>query len=223
MPYPELFRDETEHGTLVALAIDEAEPAIDEVTAEERALVDEKHPRRQRTFLGGRAALRRALLARGAHTGSILVDARGAPAVAAPFLGSISHKDTVAIALASARESGGAIAIGVDVEHDRARDTDISRAVLTDRERTALGNAGLDPAREVVLRFSMKEALYKVLDPFLHRYIGFREVEIDPLHDGGARVALALKEGACPVVVDVRWRARDGYFVSTARARRSGA
>lgn len=222
MPYDELFRDETEHGLLVALSLDEETARDDEVTPEERALVEDKHPRRRRTFLGGRAALRRALTAHGAPQASILVDARGAPVVHAPYLGSISHKDHVAIALATARDAGGAIAVGVDVEHDRARDTDISRAVLTDRERTSLGRAGLDPAREIVLRFSMKEALYKVLDPFLHRYIGFREVEIDPEADGGARVVLALKHDTCPVDVDVRWRAREGYFVSTARARPRG-
>jgi 4'-phosphopantetheinyl transferase EntD len=223
MAFEELFREESEHGLLIAIALPH-EDALDvestEVVDEERALVSGAHRRRQRTFVGGRIALHRALRGVGSVHGPILANPRGAPLVLAPFLGSVSHKDTVAVALARGPSSGPARAdaIGIDVEVARARDVDIGRHVLTERERAALGGSGLTREREVVLRFSMKEALYKVLDPFLHRYIGFLEVEIDPLPDGGAHVHTQLKEGSCPVVVDVRWRERDGLFLSTARA-----
>jgi len=223
MVFRELFREETAHGLLVAMALpSDGEPAgeASEIVDEERALVAGAHQRRQRTFVGGRIALHRALSSVGGAQGVILANARGAPLVDAPFLGSVSHKDTIAVALARGPASGHAPAdaIGIDVEHARPRETDIGRHVLTERERAALGHAGLAVEREVVLRFSMKEALYKVLDPFLHRYIGFLEVEIDPRPDGGALVRTQLKEGFCPVVVDVRWRERDGFFLSTACA-----
>jgi hypothetical protein len=39
-----------------------------------------------------------------------------------------------------------------------------------------------------MLRFSIKEAVYKALNPVLHRYISFLEVEVEPNLDGSADI-----------------------------------
>jgi 4'-phosphopantetheinyl transferase EntD len=75
-------------------------------------------------------------------------------------------------------------------------------------------------AREVLLRFSAKEAIYKALDPFVRRYVGFLEVEVTPRPDGTADVRSQLPEasdGARAFAIDVRWQRFAGLVLTTAR------
>ncbi len=49
--------------------------------------------------------------------------------------------------------------------------------MLTPRECGTLGGvAGMTEQEEVLLRFSVKEAVYKAAHPFLHRPLGFKDV-----------------------------------------------
>ena len=41
---------------------------------------------------------------------------------------------------------------------------------------------------EVLLRFSLKEALFKAIHPVVERFIGLRDVEIHPCDDGTAEI-----------------------------------
>ena len=70
---------------------------------------------------------------------------------------------------------------------------------------------------EVLLRFSAKEAIYKALDPYVKRYVGFREVAVTPLADGTAKVLMCLAQKEGPFDVDVRWMRTEGLIVTTAR------
>lgn len=67
---------------------------------------------------------------------------------------------------------------GVDIELPGVqRRVDLRRRVLTPRECDSLGNvAGVTEQEEVLLRFSVKEAVYKAVHPFLHRPLGFKDV-----------------------------------------------
>jgi 4'-phosphopantetheinyl transferase EntD len=133
---------------------------------------------RRATWIGGRAALRAALEQLGIAAGPVLATPRGAPALPAGVVASISHKRTIAVALA-ARVTTGDETLGIDIELDRAPRQDISRRVLTPAEREAL--AALDPAlraRAVLSAFSAKEAIYKAVDPWLRRSVSFQEVEL---------------------------------------------
>jgi phosphopantetheinyl transferase (holo-ACP synthase) len=66
----------------------------------------------------------------------------------------------------------------------------LARRVLTRNELSHLGRLGADVAagidEEVTLRFSMKEAVFKALNPLVKRYISFLEVEVWPKEDGSA-------------------------------------
>ncbi len=143
---------------------------------------------RRRTWLGGRVALREAL----ARTGGpidvpLLPNARGAPALPGGFVGSVSHKTRLAVALV-ARDRGARI--GVDVEEPGLPRLHLARRLLTPRERIDLEQ--LPPGEqwhELLLRFSAKEALYKAIDPFVQRYVGFLEVAIE--RHAGARLGVA--------------------------------
>lgn len=239
-PHPELFAFEPElsielpHGRCVGLRIPDAldEAALSALAPEERAHLAGLGPRRRRTFWGGRRALRRALLELGADTdragAAIAADDRGAPLAPDGFCGSISHKDDVAVALAAPEEPG--VRIGVDVEVPSPARLRIERLVLTDAERAALdrearegGPLSLEGAPErwpmLVLRFSLKEALYKALDPFVRRWVGFKEVEAWPLPDGGATLTLARvrEREALGLVAEGSWRVARGLILTSAR------
>ena len=222
-----------EHGRCVGVRIPSAEADLDALVRgslwpaeRDRALA--MPLRRRRTWTGGRAAMREALARAGAAPGAVASDDRGAPVLPQGVSGSITHKETLAAALVAFEARAR---VGVDVELDAPRSLDIAPRILTPAELEAI--ADLDPearAREVLLRFSAKEAVYKALDPFLRRYIGFLEVEVAPRPDGTAGFTSHLPPGEGPFHVDVRWRRFDtplpaasrpflpGIVLTTARA-----
>ncbi|MGH7297926.1 MAG: 4'-phosphopantetheinyl transferase family protein, partial [Polyangiaceae bacterium] len=144
-------------------------------------------------------------------------DDRGAPVLPAGLLGSISHKADLAVALL-ARDADPRARVGVDVEDDRPGKLDVSSRVLRDEELAALADLG-EPARgsEVLLRFSLKEAVYKALDPFVRRYVGFKEVAVTVNADGSAEVQPHLEQGEGPFVFAARWKRERGLIVATVR------
>jgi 4'-phosphopantetheinyl transferase EntD len=216
-------RIETAHGTVLVLPVGEDEHALH---PEEIALAAPFAPRRRRVFAAGREAMRRALSALG-HARedlSILSNARGAPILPEGFRGSISHKETIAVALARRSGDRGDPHLGIDVEIDRERTIDVSRRVLTDEELSEAG--ALDPTAFqafVLRRFSMKEAIYKAIDPFLRRYVGFREVTI---RGAGSQLGAVgqFREDEPTLAIDVAYTelSIEGarIIVSTASARR---
>jgi len=217
-----LFELELPHGTAVALAIPPSD--LSELEAllprEELEVASTWAPARKRTWIAGRAALRLAVERSGLTCPAVLAGERGAPGLPPWLTGSISHKEQVAVALV-ARQPGSE-AIGIDVEVDAPSRVDIARKVLTPDELTEL-EALPEPARgvEVKLRFSAKEALYKALDPFVRRYVGFHEVTVRPLEGGAARVELRLRTSEGPFDVDVTWLRRDGFIVTTSKVRQA--
>jgi enterobactin synthetase component D len=111
--------------------------------------------------------------------------------------------------------------LGVDIEVDVARAHDIASKVLTAEEMrdvAALDNEAR--GREVVLRFSAKESIYKALDPFVLRYVDFKEVAVTPLPGGGADVQPRLKEPKGAFAIEVRWLRWEGFVLTTARVTR---
>lgn len=174
------------------------------------------YPRRQPTWIAGRLALRAALAGLGAPPDPILADDRGAPRVPAGMVGSISHKRLLAVGLAG-KECGWTV--GVDVEQRQMGKQDITRHVLTDAERAGL--AALDPgSREqaVMLRFSLKESIYKAIDPHVRRFVGFHEVDVVVLPDGRAHVDAHLAR-AERLEIEGWWSVAQDHVLTSARAR----
>jgi enterobactin synthetase component D len=203
------------HGVVMALPIGDDVRAPDLLPAihdGERALTEKWGELRVRTFAAGRVALRAALGEVGVHIeGPILRDARGAPLLPAGVLASVSHKDELAVAMAQLDDGNGA-RVGVDVElidEANARSSkriDVTKHVLTEREIAELAHLDERARRiEMLTRFSLKEALYKALDPFVQRYVGFLEVEARRSADGTASFELALTNGEGPFDVDGAW------------------
>ncbi len=64
-----------------------------------------------------------------------------------------------------------------------------------------------------------QESMYKAVDRFVQRYVGFLEAEVELGPPARARVHLARGEG--PFEVEATWTGVGGLFVTTARVRRA--
>ncbi len=215
------------HG-LVALVT--APPGDDELTAalaalapQEQAIAATLGDVRRLEWIAGRTALHHALREQGLpHDVAILRDDRGAPLVPAEAMASVSHKGNRAAALAAPRRPD--CSVGVDLERAEPPRVDLTNRVLTPRERAAL--TSLDPRQHglaVSLRFSVKEAVYKAIDPWVRRYVGFGEVEVDLDADGGGRarpVAPELIDQLAGAQLELTWTQLDGHWLCTALARK---
>ncbi|MDP9002388.1 MAG: 4'-phosphopantetheinyl transferase superfamily protein [Myxococcota bacterium] len=221
--FPDIAFDvNLDHGRCVGIRLPEADASIvalaeTALVSEERAFAGSLTAIRRRTWVGGRAAMRQALARVSIEAPPVLADARGAPILPAGIAGSISHKENLAVALVARDDAH----LGVDVELDHARARNIASKVLTDEEVVELAGLVEDVhAHEVLLRFSAKEAIYKAIDPFVRRYVGFKEVTVKPLRGGYADVWLHLSSGEGPFVIDVRWLRWQRFVLTTARVER---
>jgi 4'-phosphopantetheinyl transferase EntD len=219
------FRTDLPHGRCVGVHVPAGtEPeGLAALADEERAYLDTLPPARKSSWLAGRIALHEALRDLGLDGGPILSSTRGAPELPDGAIGSISHKQTLAVALAARRRDG--LCLGIDIEPVPAvepvsRRPDISGRVMTCDELATL--AAVPEAlrrRQVVLHFSLKEAIYKAINPLLGRYVSFHEATVLPADDGSVVVRLALKQGEGPFVAEARWCEIAGHLLTTATVR----
>jgi enterobactin synthetase component D len=197
----------TPHGTIVLVELGPEDAAVDAalaaLPAPEREHAGRLPPVRRREFVTGRTAIHAAL---GDPDIPILANDRRAPVLPAGWVGSISHKGALAAALVAPAGEGW---VGVDVERAAPPRVDIARRILTPREQACV----LDRGRAVTLRFAIKEAIYKAIDPHLRRYVAFTEVELD-LDGESCAVTHQL-----PLAIEAGWREHAGHWLATARAR----
>jgi 4'-phosphopantetheinyl transferase EntD len=167
------------------LTAHELESIASALSPERRIELDGMSTLRRRTWLGGRAALSLVCGELGTPGSWAQVDDRGAPRLPPGIRGSIAHKaieDEVVVAAVATRSPE--TYVGIDVELDRALDSGLARRILT-ADEAARWPAGSEDSRGrwLLARFSMKEAVYKSIDPTLRRYVGFREVELHTAAD----------------------------------------
>jgi enterobactin synthetase component D len=146
--------------------------------------------------------------------------------------GSISHKRTLAVALAARMDRG--LSLGVDIEPIPSippaaaepvwdNRPDISSRVMTPEELAVLTSVPESlRRREIVLHFSIKEALYKAINPLIGRYVSFQEATVIPHSDGSVDVTLALTKQEGPFHAEARWSEIDGHLLTTAAVRPIG-
>lgn len=228
MPADIVFRVDLPHGRCVGVRVPGASERPDPtlLPGQELEFLETLGPARRPTWLAGRVALHAALQDIGFDCGPILATQRGAPELPAGVTGSISHKRTLAVALAARKHDG--LSLGVDIEpipalpvspSEPAWDNrpDISSRVMTPEELSVLATVpeGLR-RREIVLHFSIKEALYKAINPIIGRYVSFQEATVLPASDGSVVVSLALSKQEGPFGVEARWSEIDGHLLTTA-------
>lgn len=194
-----------------------ADALFTQLPNEEQELAQDFAPRRRRTFAGGRHALRAALSALGRTSeGPILRDDRGAPILPDGVRGSLSHSEDVACALVSLDIS---YHLGVDVESIARVARLDSALILTPGEVKQLPVNARD--LELALKFSLKESLYKAIDPLLRRYIDFTEVEVWVQKDAAARFSLLGLRELGRLEVEGWWTRIGDRVITSVRARSS--
>jgi len=222
IPFAVAFHHATPHGVVAAVHIpDSPDPVPEEVLYHlrqpEAEFARSLRGYRQVQFVGGRLAMRSACRQIGMRSPAVLPDEHGAPVLPADFVGSISHKATLAVAMA-ARADGGTL--GVDLEDYGPVRQGIASRVLTPSELARV--EALRAERRwisVLVRFSVKEALYKALHPHVHRYVGFHEAQVEPDLEGRAAILLDLAQGEGPFAVDARYEWLRGRILTSVRVR----
>ena len=178
--------------------------------------------------------MRRVLTALGVEASApVLRSSSGAPnLIPDGVIGSISHTRGMATAIAcrpppddAATGAPCTSAVGVDVENaSRELSLRVAKRVLHEAERRTLGNspspAVPTPAADLLLRCSLKEALYKALHPLVRRTIKWHTVQVQPQPDGTCELVLdALEEDVgFGIGATARWHLKDGFYVTTAAA-----
>ena len=185
----------------------------------------------------------------------ILKDTYGRPQMPPGFVGSISHKGTTGVALVALEDKEKGITVGVDLEEINTRRRGIASKVLTKKEQENLGrlsvslfhylyvrllmhvkpskaaspdvvnNQNVTADEEVLLRFSLKECIYKAVHPIICQYVGFQEAEVEPHENGTADCKWMLQSGAQKNFTDVsaNWQRVGSFFLTTASAQHSNA
>jgi enterobactin synthetase component D len=227
------FRLNLVHGRCVGVRIpaEVDEEILAGLVPEERGFVSTLAPARHPSWVAGRLALREAFRDLGIEPGPILATRRGAPVVPSDLGGSISHKRTLAVGLAARCENGARIGVDLEtcppvfasVEEARAQARpDVRTRVLTQDELARLESVPeKDHRRMVTLHFSLKEALYKAIDPLVGRHVAFHEASLTLLPDGSVEIALALSKGDGPFSTAGFWTEVENHFLTTARVQRS--
>lgn len=166
----------------------------------------------------------------GTRPGPLLADDRGAARLPTGLVGSVSHKRDMAIGMAARPTQGS---LGVDLEDYGPPRMNIASKILTPEELAEIQD--LPDGRKwiaVLLRFSIKESIYKAIDPFVRRYVGFQEAIVTPDLQGAATVQLRLTPPARPdgspapaegpFIVDARYEWLYGRILTSVRIRRAG-
>lgn len=146
-----------------ALACEAGEVGVSELFEEEFALVEHAVSKRQREFAAGRMLARRALAGLGVEPAAILRDAHGAPVWREGCIGSITHTQGRAAAVAARR--GRVRGLGLDMEcRSRPFPWQALNLVALPAEQAWLDGLPAD-WREIAVfcLFSAKESLIKCL------------------------------------------------------------
>lgn len=158
--------------------------------------------KRQVEFAAGRLCARLALRQQG-YGGSetLAIGEHRAPLWPPGYIGSISHGDGQAIAVAAA--SGEWRALGIDIETMLSREAaqPLVAHLMNTAEEVIGDTAGLPLERWLGLVFSAKESLFKALYPFVGRYFDFLDVEVCELDQAQGSLMLRLLSSLSPQCV----------------------
>jgi len=183
-------------GVLAAVPLPTGtEPVPSEVLSRlhprEVELATAERGRRQIELVGGRLAYHAARAELGlAEATPLLSSSSRAPLGPAGVTASVSHKEDLALALVASSADG---LVGVDLEGGPRDRSAIMSKVCRPEELEAVQQL---PETErwpnVMVRFAVKEAIYKAIAPQLGRFFGFQAARVEP-EPTGATVTMFLE------------------------------
>ncbi|WP_211470524.1 4'-phosphopantetheinyl transferase family protein [Collimonas humicola] len=158
--------------------------------------------KRQVEFAAGRLCALRALQKQGcAGAGTLAIGEHRAPLWPLGYIGSISHGDGLAVAVAAVSEEWHALGIDIETVLSREAAQPLVEHLMTAAEVAIGSSAGLALERWLSLVFSAKESLFKALYPFVGRYFDFLDVEVCELDEAQGSLMLRLLSSLSPQCV----------------------
>ncbi|MFD0024742.1 4'-phosphopantetheinyl transferase [Streptomyces sp. NPDC058382] len=214
-----MIHDALPPGVMTAVSYDDAHEPGEELFPEEKALIAQAVPKRQREFTTVRFLARRALRELGLPPVALLPNPRGATRWPEGVVGSMTHcLGYRAVALARAEDTVG---LGIDGEPNAPLPDGVLEAIALPSERSrvaslAAGRPGVSWDR---LLFSAKESVFKVWYPLTGRELDFSEAEITFAPAGHTFRARLLVQG--PLVqgrrvgdFEGRWTTEQGLLAT---------
>jgi 4'-phosphopantetheinyl transferase EntD len=131
--------------------------------------------KRLREFAHGRACARKALAALGFPECPVPIGEHRAPVWPHGIVGSISHTDDHAMAVAA--QATDLKGLGIDLELKQPLDKTVLRMLCRPEEIARLRQPMADPVLSKIL-FSAKESVFKCIWPTVRRFVDFQELEI---------------------------------------------
>ena len=222
IPYSIAFTTALPHGVVVGVHLpDSKDPVPDKII---ERLYQEEIPTargfsgyKQVSWVGGRIAASMATKGFGFPRRPVLSGPSGEPIYDGGLCVTISHKRTMAVAMVARQHHGS---IGIDLEIPQKPRLGIAERVLTPAELAEV--RALPKERHwsaTIMRFALKEALYKALFPRLRRFVDFNEAEIRPDVNGPARYTLSLRNGEGPFIAEGRIHWFGEHLLATAHVR----
>lgn len=165
-----------------------SEEVLTRLAPGERAAALAESARRQIELVGGRLAARAAASSLGIEWPALLSGSEREPLTPVSWSVSISHKNDLALALVGPSNEG---TLGIDLEGDARERIAIAERVCRPEELDEV-NALPENTRwkNVLVRFAVKEAVYKAVYPHVRHFFGFQAAHIDVVN--AARVTLFL-------------------------------
>ncbi|MBY7995422.1 4'-phosphopantetheinyl transferase superfamily protein [Vibrio fluvialis] len=183
--------------------------------------------KRQAEFIAGRVAACDALQAVGATPQMLAVGKHRAPQWPQSVVGSISHNENLALAVAQ-RVDSDALLLGVDVESridDRSLPA-IQSTIATAQEAVILAGVSFNVAQCVTTLFSAKESLFKALYPRVGQYLEFHDSRLLTWDEANGRLTLQLVQRAaelagCAWVFEVHYLWDEQHVITLAQCHAS--
>ncbi len=146
--------------------------------------------RRRAEFITGRRCARMVLEKAGIPWLPVFRNQNRSPAWPFAVKGSIAHGGGIAAAIIGKRNQS-IKGVGLDLEDlKRKLKTDISRHILTNREKEIWLQDEETREQSIKMIFSIKEAVYKCLQPIQGISLGFHDAEIESIEEGSFRVRI---------------------------------
>lgn len=164
-------------GPECACCAGQSEVVTEQLFPEERAYLVRAVRRRQAEFGTARVFARRALAKLGVPPQPLVPHADRSPKWPKGVVGSISHKsDQCAVVLSRERSFSS---IGLDIEGAFAVNGDMRATICTPEEKRWLETRRMEDKRWLdTLLFSAKESFYKCQYVLTHRFLDFKDIEL---------------------------------------------
>lgn len=143
---------------------------------------------RRGEYIAGRLAARAALAELSILDFNVLKDADGSPIWPDSVQGSISHKEQLAVAIAS--KSFRYVGIDLESHMSHKKAVKLADKITNEKEQEVIRNSILEFSDGFTRTFSAKEAIYKAVYPYVKRYLPFNVCEVTHIDEQGLTLAL---------------------------------